>query len=122
VVDGGTNVLFNVKTYDTNNFFNTSTGRFTPTIAGHYQLNAKTTVSGSISRSFVTILGPTFNLRGNDIVTSSGQEIGCVASGIIYFNGTTDFAAISVYANGTGNLLGNGTDLTYFSGSLVRAA
>jgi hypothetical protein len=119
---GGTTILFDTKTYDTNNFFNTSTGRFTPTIPGHYQLSAKTNVAGpSISRSFATIAGPTFNLRGNDIVTSAGQEIGCVASGIMYFNGTTDFATISVYANAAGNVLGSGTDLTYFTGFLIRS-
>jgi hypothetical protein len=120
---GGTNVIFNTKTYDTNNFYDTSNGRFTPTIAGYYQLSVKTTVGGGgVNRSFPTIHGPVFALRGNDLTVGTGSEIGAVAQGIMYFNGTTDYAYISVYANGSGNILGSGTDLTYFSGSLVRAA
>jgi hypothetical protein len=120
---GGTTILFNTETYDTNNFYDTSNGRFTPTIAGYYQLSAKTTVQGgSITRSFPTLHGPSFALRGNDLVMAANQEFGAVVQGIMYFNGTTDYAYISVYANSSGNILGSGTDLTYFSGSLVRAA
>jgi hypothetical protein len=112
-------VAFQAELFDTNNNFDSTTNyRFTPTVAGYYQLNAGVNFgitgrcviylykNGSQFIQFVDVNTVVFELSGSNLV---------------YANGTTDYFEIYVYL-GTGSTLSNGSQLTYFSGSLVRSA
>lgn len=115
-----TKVLFDTENFDTNNNFASS--RFTPTVAGYYQINAGLSVeiSGSITRALIAIYknGVEYT-RGIDIL--SGNDIS--VCDVIYCNGSTDYLEIYVYATGTSlTVRGQPYNLTYFSGAMVRSA
>lgn len=124
-----TKVALQAENFDTANAFDSTTNyRFTPQVAGYYQINANiylistsslTRAIGSIYKNGAT-LGRFFDL------TSSFSNTPLYASGsnLIYFNGTTDYVELYVYVTGTATLSTSQNDLntTYFQGYLVRAA
>jgi hypothetical protein len=115
-----TKVTYDVENFDTNNNFASS--RFTPTVAGYYQINAGLSVetSSTITRVLITIYknGAEYT-RGTDILAGNAVFVGDV----IYFNGTTDYIEIYVYATGTGLVVrAQPFNMTYFSGCFLRSA
>jgi hypothetical protein len=117
-----TKVLFVTEDFDTNNNFASS--RFTPTVAGYYQINSFATSqnsSGVISRTIIYIYkNGTLSRRGGDI---SGLGFGVGISDVIYLNGSTDYVEIYFYITTTGSpVIGRGENNTFFSGSMVRGA
>ena len=122
-----TKVSFNTEVFDTNNNFDSTTNyRFTPTVAGYYQLNAAIYVYSSApsSRSIRLYKNGSAYQMGSLFVTTPPAEIGLTYSGLVYFNGSTDYAEIYVFDNGvTPIIYGNSTSsLVWFSGSMARAA
>jgi hypothetical protein len=116
-----TKITYDAEGFDTNNNFASS--RFTPTVAGYYQISAVTRL-GSISAGIVAI-----KVFKNGSGYASGASAG-VVSGYVYpavstlvdFNGTTDYVEIYCYQNSGGSTTtDNGTEYT-FTGVLVRAA
>lgn len=107
--------------FDTNNYFNISTYRYTPLIAGYYMFICTTSVTHSSSSFFTTSLfkngDQDTTLYVSRDVTSNSQ----LASGsaIVYMNGTTDY--VESYARSVGASTGTWGTST-FSGFLVRAA
>lgn len=118
-----TKVTLNVEEFDTNSNFASS--RFTPTVAGYYQINGASNGGGSASaftRGFVSLYkNGSENKRGNDNdpSNSNGQS---VVSSIIYLNGTTDYVELYVFITATSPATGGGIAVTYLNGCLVRAA
>jgi len=116
-----TKVLYATENWDTNNNFANS--RFTPTVAGYYQINANTRY-GSITSS-----NNAFRIFKNGSAYVNGATCGLV-NGYIYMmvtalvsmNGTTDY--VEIYAYQTSGVSQN-TDIDVqeqFSGCLVRSA
>ena len=128
-----TAVVNDLELFDTANCYNTSTGRFTPNVAGYYQVNAAVEVQ-SIAASEINIYvdrsgGTTGQFRGSRISTSaSSATVVIIFSNLIYMNGTTDYIYPSVYQNSGGNATVTGTSTstayypTFFSAFLARAA
>ena len=102
-----TKVILNTEQWDTNSNFDPTTNyRFTPTVAGYYQINA---------------LGYCYNNGGNNgnymlaIYKNGAQYVSWMEldqtgaqqfiSTLVYFNGSTDY--VELYARQTGS--GNGT-------------
>ena len=117
-----TKVVFDTETFDTNSNFANS--RFTPTVAGYYQLNTTIRFNGT-SQSQYTIyfykngvkLAVVFQL--NVSASTLLQPI----STFLYLNGSTDY--IEVYAStvATSPTLGaTNVNTNYFSGFLARSA
>jgi len=113
---GFTKVLFNTEEFDTNSNFASS--RFTPTVAGYYQINGSVSV-GTTTQLVCSIYknGTEFK-RGTNVTSSNNQS---VVSSVIYFNGSTDYVEIFGYSGVTQDTNANAW-LTYFNGSMVRAA
>jgi hypothetical protein len=116
-----TKVTFDTETFDTNSNFASS--RFTPTVAGYYQINAglSAEISGSITRVLISTYknGLEYN-RGIDLLTGGYSVSAC---DVIYCNGSTDYIEVYVYATGTSLVVrAQPYNLTYFSGALVRGA
>jgi len=118
-----TKVLFDTEVYDTNNNFASS--RFTPTVAGYYQLNATTTVQAT--GSFYVL----------NMIYKNGSDFaeGCIAGGnasaynrgsvstMVYANGTTDYFEVYCAQNSGSNINSlNVQASTYFNGCLLRGA
>ena len=112
-----TKVLFDTEIFDTNSNFASS--RFTPTVAGYYQINATVRFNGTFTagglilfKNGVTV-GYLENGTGNFVTGSSLQ----------YMNGSTDYLEIYVNLTGTGLTVSNNNENTSrFNGVLVRAA
>jgi len=125
-----TKVTLDLELFDTNNNFASS--RFTPTVAGYYQINAGVALSNTTNYMIAGATGVYKNgslfLRSTANFSSQGAMFNDVlfnASSVIYMNGTTDYLELYAYENagGTPGIVGNSdTYQTYFSGVLVRAA
>lgn len=121
-----TKANLNAEYYDTNNNFNTSNGRFTPTVAGYYQINAVVSL-GSAGGTYpsggqVQIYKNGSGVWSNQIASPSNQILSCSCSGLVYMNGSTDYLELYGYMTGGSNGAYNGDGGTVLSGVLVRAA
>jgi hypothetical protein len=119
-----TKILFQTEEFDTNSNYDTSTSRFTPTVAGYYQVNCGVYFAGLTSQYGFSAFYKNGSLfkYGNTFGATAG---GCTVNNscLIYMNGSTDY--LEVYATQligfSLNTLADPT-LTYFQASMVRAA
>jgi hypothetical protein len=120
-------IAFATEVFDTNNNFASS--RFTPTVAGYYQINACVTFPNFTNTSTSEIIaviyknGTEYAYGSNFSVASSNHYIMSNVSTVVYFNGTTDYVEIYGYQS-TGSSLNvvNEARFTYFSGAMIRSA
>jgi hypothetical protein len=128
IVGNGTQqrVTFGSETFDTDNNFTSS--RFTPTVEGYYQLNSTVRISGTAGTGenmLVLYKNGGEYARGTN---GSGTEIGAnfysmQVSDIVYANGTTDFFEVYIQQGSGGNRdTTAGTNISYFSGCMIRGA
>ena len=127
-----TKIALTVEDFDTNsNFDSTTNYRFTPTVAGYYQLNAKFYLAGTVSTVQIVLqvykngsayerfidANPSATLSANGYIITG-------ASTLMYMNGSTDYVELyGYYFTGTSTF--NTTTVAYtsrFSGSMVRSA
>ena len=115
-----TKLQFQTEQFDTANCFDSSSSyRFTPNVAGYYQINAAGYQLSSTQTELLLWLyknGVAVLSMQNYITPLSRQVAG---SGLIYMNGTTDFLEIYLYTSYTGAL---GVGSTFFQGFLARPA
>ena len=114
-----TKITFDAELWDTNSNFASS--RFTPTVAGYYQINALVNVLSSATRVYLAIYK---NGSAYQVGPDCGNSTNIFSSGIssiVYCNGTSDYIEIyCVFATGQG--LSSGSLYTWFNGAMVRAA
>lgn len=125
-----TKVTFDTKEFDTNNNFSSS--RFTPTVAGYYQISATTHVDAGVgvttqTRSVIAIYknGSLYKCGAAAWSLATGtRELSDTISGLVYCNGSTDY--IEIYQNvttGSGTpVTGGGSTFTWMTGCMVRSA
>ena len=119
-----TKITFDTEEFDTNNNFASS--RFTPTVAGYYQVNGGATVNS---------ITPTISCIINIYKNGSNYKNGCtakpstsnyatsIASTLVYLNGSTDYVELYIYGDvGVSYSLIAGLPSTFFSATLVRSA
>lgn len=116
-----TKVTLDTEIFDTNNNFASS--RFTPTVAGYYQINALGQVSSTAAPCAVDIYkngsGTGYAVGGYQSATLYSTTS---VSRVIYLNGTTDYVEMYIWqANGTSATAVSGTQ-NQMNGSMVRAA
>lgn len=113
-----TKISFQTEEFDTDNCFDSTTNyRFTPTVAGYYQLNAAFALSGASSEAYIQIRKNGTNFKaGNDI---GGTAYGVTVAAIISLNGSTDYVEVFGYS-GTALNTSASQPGTYFNGCLVR--
>lgn len=111
-----TKIAYAVEQFDTNSNYDTSTYRFTPTVAGYYQFNI-----GLISNS--TDLSQVMLFKNGSSVYGAYPNVtqGINLSGIVYANGSTDYFEAYVLTTTSASLRDLDT-FSYFQGFLVRAA
>jgi len=122
-----TKVQLTVENFDTASCFdNTTNYRFTPTVAGYYQLNASIRFIGTALTEAQTIItknnaGLAF---GNYSVVTAQSALFSVVSTLVYMNGSTDYVELTGYVVGTSPTFNfaSATNTSVFSGSLVRSA
>jgi len=119
-------VPFNTEVFDTNNNFNTSTNRFTPTVAGYYQVNTRVVSSGYTTDQTILAFwknGSEFQ-RLMQIPNSTQSSICPMGSALISMNGSTDYLEVYVlqFSGSSQTFLGNYPAESWFNGSMVRSA
>ena len=122
-----TKVTFGTEEFDTNNNFASS--RFTPTVAGYYQVNA----AAQINSLSTAVYGKLYIYKNGSafkegvLVQGQAQLFGApTVSGLVYCNGSTDYVEIyfiGYISAGTLSLNSAGeTVRIWFDGSMVRSA
>jgi hypothetical protein len=115
-----TKVQFQTKEFDTNsNFDNITNYRFTPTVAGYYQITSGISTNGQSSQIYVGIYKNGSLWKRTGIVNSAPD--GITMSVLVYCNGTTDYIETYTYI-GTSLNLAASSNLTFFQGCLIRGA
>ena len=119
-----TKITFNNEEFDTNSCYDNSTNyRFTPNVAGYYQISAAVglnSTGGLTGLIFIYKNGSAYR-RGTQ-TSSAGSTYDATVSSLIYFNGSTDYVEIYVYLNGTSPSTTTDTNSNWFTGVMVRAA
>jgi hypothetical protein len=114
-----TKINFQTEEFDTNNNFASS--RFTPTVAGYYQLTTCITVGASATNIILVIYKNGSSFKWGFYNGGVGTLNACNMSTLVSANGSTDY--YEVYASfGTGQVVDANSEHTYFQGCLVRAA
>ena len=118
-----TKVQFQAEEFDTASCFDSTTNyRFTPNVAGYYQVNANAYIASTNTGGSIAIYknGSVFK-KGLGSASSATVFQGWVVSSLIYLNGSTDYIEVYLYIT-TGQNLANSLSETYFQASMVRAA
>lgn len=119
-----TRVNFDTETFDTNSNF--ASNRFTPTVAGYYQINyyVGLAMTTGVLGAFMYKNGSAFSNSG---YVGGSANIGgatwVAGSTLVYLNGSTDYVDLYVYqtTGGSVNTL-TGQNSVCISGAMVRAA
>jgi hypothetical protein len=117
-------VTYGNKVYDTNSDFASS--RFTPTVAGYYQINATINFGGGTypidSRSAIYKNGSVF-AQGSAFITSGTGNGGIqTVSCLVLMNGSTDYLEVYAYTGSSGTTLYGDANNTLFNGCLIRTS
>ena len=117
-----TKLLYATEEFDTNNNYDTSNSRFTPTVAGYYFIKAINMFQSSSGHSNISIYKNGSQYTFGDQKVNNGVGIMFTVSELIYCNGTTDY--IEIYTTQYSGSTINNLPLTgtYFSGFLVQQA
>jgi hypothetical protein len=126
-----TKVRFNNERFDTANCFDPTTNfRFTPNVAGYYQINytVRFQIGSSFSIAYTMLYknGSVYAI-GNQIMNLGAGTVymDMPASDLVYMNGTTDYLEVYVNIGATtitiNDSVGTGFS-SLFSGCLVRGA
>jgi hypothetical protein len=121
-----TKVQCNTEEFDTNsNYDNATNYRFTPTVAGYYQISGCIAFASSTKVEFLTSIfknGSEFK-RGAYVAISTSKNENCPVSALVYLNGTTDYVELYGYLDGVGSLTFDGSQSTvYFQAAMIRSA
>lgn len=116
-----TKVLFGAELFDTSSNFASS--RFTPTVAGYYQINSNVTINavGASSNIVYLFKNGSEYLRGGRVYCPTAAPAGVTISAVVYMNGATDYVEIYAFTNGGTSDTESGIS-TNFSGALIRSA
>jgi hypothetical protein len=117
-------IALQVEEFDTANAFDNATNyRFTPLVAGYYQVNGHVELYPSVagSRAAIRIYKNGANYKsGNDIQISGQVSMGVDISAVCYCNGTTDYLELYGLMIATSPAIQNYS--TRFDAVLVRGA
>ena len=105
-------VDWTTEDFDTNNNFDLSTERFTPTVPGKYLV----TINVYVNSGPADVRGKIFK-NGSEIALDRSSNSNSHISIIVDMNGTTDYLEGYVYSTGTA--LNGDAAFTYFTGAMI---
>lgn len=117
-----TKIQLQTEEFDTNsNFDSTTNYRFTPAVAGYYQINGAVFYTSATNSVIASVYKNGSEFKRGVYFGTSGQS--AVVSVLVYLNGSTDYVELYGYQSSGGNLnVQTGATATYFQASMVRAA
>tara|TARA_B110000503_G_scaffold53746_1_gene86271 strand:+ start:8062 stop:8577 length:516 start_codon:yes stop_codon:yes gene_type:complete len=113
-----TKILFQTEEFDTNNNYDTATSRFTPTVAGYYQVNACYQITPTACQLVCAVYKNGAAYKYGGVSTSS---LLAHVSAIVFCNGSTDYIEIFTSTTTAQNSLA-GIATTYFQAAMIRGA
>jgi hypothetical protein len=114
-----TKVQFQTKEFDTNsNYDNVTNYRFTPTVAGYYQISGRVGLTTTDSFVGLDIYKNGTNFKRGSWSGSASFGAATVSS-LMYFNGSTDYIELYAFHTSTQNCVALQNE-TYFQACLVR--
>jgi hypothetical protein len=121
-----TKIQLQTENFDTNNNFDSTTNyRFTPTVAGYYQINGTVSFTGSVvgtASSYIYKNGSNW-VGGSAIANNTNLGGNSNVSSVVYLNGSTDYVELYAWQNsGSGLNTQTGNAVMQLSGCLVRGA
>jgi hypothetical protein len=120
-----TKIQFQTEEFDTANAFDSTTNfRFTPLVAGYYQISSTISLNNASGNLLIDLYKNGSELkRGSAVSQIAGIGTYASSSWLVFLNGSTDYLEIYGYQT-TGSTIStsSGSFQTYFSGVLVRAA
>jgi hypothetical protein len=116
-------IQYNTEDWDTASCYDSTTNyRFTPTVAGYYQISATATfASASISSQLAIYKNGAAYMYGLYPNATSSAPTWTGVSGLVYMNGTTDYVEIYGTVFGT-TVTYQATAAAKFQGCLLRGA
>jgi hypothetical protein len=111
-----TKALFETEDWDTNN--NYASSRFTPTVAGYYQISSSVYAGAGVLQVRVYKNGSVWRQVGQSYI--AGNASICGGTTLVYCNGSTDY--VEIYASTATTSFYTGFENFWFQGVLVRAA
>lgn len=121
-----TKIQFQTENFDTASCFdNTTNYRFTPNVAGYYQINSTITAVLNVNNQplFVQIFKNGVNITWGQAMGSTTAYPTVTVSSLIYMNGTTDYVEIyGLHSNPSSVATIAQSEYNSFSASLVRSA
>jgi hypothetical protein len=116
-----TKVLFATEDFDTNANFASS--RFTPTVAGYYQINACVQITGSIPNALALIYKNGSAYRSGGYEGAAQVDPIKTVNALVYLNGSTDYVEVFAFngAASPANTVATAS-VTWFDGHLARVA
>jgi len=108
---------FNIGSY----YDATTNFRFTPLVAGYYQVNSGAYLYGTTTTTYNNLF---MYKNGNQTLGGSASASNYVlASGLVYLNGSTDYIEIYGFVLGTGTAtIVKNSEVTWFQAYLARTA
>jgi len=120
-----TKVQINTELFDTNADFDSTTNyRFTPDVAGYYQVNGA--IKPTTDQALFSVLYKNGTILNYGSGGFTGLDIGGIRNGsvlsqLVFLNGSTDYIELYAIAGNNISLKGSATQ-TYFSASMVRSS
>jgi hypothetical protein len=115
-----TKVQLNAETFDTNNNFDSTTNyRFTPTVAGYYQLNGQVQFNTSATVLIITVWKNGVQAAASTIAATLGAGSMVAVSSLVVANGSSDYFELYVYSDNSAPQINSSVN-TFFSGFLAR--
>jgi len=125
-----TKVAINTKDFDTNTNYDATTNyRFTPTVAGYYQINVA--LRGQVVTTFTQCVasiyknGSEYKRFAANAPFSANSAFTQTGNAVVYCNGSTDYIEFYGTVNGTGTATFDASSSSVssqFSAALVRGA
>lgn len=112
-----TKIIYGTEEWDTNSNFASS--RFTPTVAGYYQVNASNSLASSSALTYIYVYKNGSAYKSGNLVTGSNWTI---VSCQVYMNGSTDYIEVYVQQNGSTQNNETTSSNNFFQASMIRSA
>lgn len=110
-------LTWSTEAFDTNDNFDTSTGRFTPTVPGKY-LATVNVVCNDATAYCQAILRKNGAIVASNYGRTTTTNAAAMVTSIVDMNGTGDYLDAAVW-NASGTTVGGAVTQTYFTGSLL---